>query len=486
MEVIILILIIFIFILFYKNREKEKHIKELNNIVQQREKDCERICGEDNNKKEYEDNINELSISLDTRERDIENLKVLIASERKEKAIAKGKIIELKRQIYELEKDIKKERMKFNEELSLLNKENEGKLNRLKGLGISEVDKLKSVLNNKDREINNLKDEVEVQIDEKNKVIQKLNNIKKDNEINNIQSKDKIIERAKFLANNDLWNDEAIELNSRIIEFDKKNIAAYTRLAKCYSIKENYDMAEKLYREALSLDSNNTIANNRLDDLQRTRENKKFNEVVRYLENKFKVFVTSDGFNNEFLIFYNDNYNPYRKGENINFRKNEDGNILRLKENNKNVIEEYSNLLNLKLKGLTKIIDKKNIIIVSMPSSEVGKRNGINLVAENIAKENRFLDKSNRLIRVENIEKLATGGSRGKEVHLHSIKYKVDECNLSGKIIILIDDVITTGNSLIASREILIGCGAKYVVGLGIGKTYMDYYHEIDKREEDI
>lgn len=486
MEVIVLILIILICIVFYKNREKENTIKKLNYKVQNIEREYEILLDEDSKKKEYLDKIDELSLSLDTRKREIENLKSLLVSERKEKAIVKGKIIELKRQIYEIEKHITEERIKFNQELSILNKENEDKINILKENIISNVNELNIIISNKDKEISNLKDEVELQREEKNKVIQKLDNIKRDNDINKLQSKDKIMERAKFLANNNLWNDEAIDLNRRIIEVDKKNIAAYTRLAKCYSITGDYDVAEKLYKEALAIDSNNTVANNRLYELQKIRENNKFNEVIRYLENQFNVFTTSDGFNNEFLIFYNDNYNPYRKGENIKFRKNEDGKILSLKNNNIDTIKEYSNLFNLKLKGLTKITYTNNIVIMSIPSSRVGNRNGINLVAENIGKENRFLDKSKRLIRIENIQKLATGRRRGKEVHLNSIKYEVDECDLSSKIIILIDDIITTGNSLAACREILIGCGAKYIVGLGIGRTAMDDYCGIDKREEDI
>lgn len=127
MEVIVLILIILICIVFYKNREKENTIKKLNYKVQNIEREYEILLDEDSKKKEYLDKIDELSLSLDTRKREIENLKSLLVSERKEKAIVKGKIIELKRQIYEIEKHITEERIKFNQELSILNKENEDK-----------------------------------------------------------------------------------------------------------------------------------------------------------------------------------------------------------------------------------------------------------------------------------------------------------------------------------------------------------------------
>ena len=83
--VIVLILIILICIVFYKNREKENTIKKLNYKVQNIEREYEILLDEDSKKKEYLDKIDELSLSLDTRKREIENLKSLLVSERKEK-----------------------------------------------------------------------------------------------------------------------------------------------------------------------------------------------------------------------------------------------------------------------------------------------------------------------------------------------------------------------------------------------------------------
>lgn len=491
MKLIILILVIIIFIVSYKNIQKEKYIKELKNRLQQIEKDSERIKFEDAKKKEYIDSINI----------DINNLKDSLEYEKKEKLTLESKLVELKKQNTELEKAISKTRVKYNEE----------KINTIKDDEISDTDEHKSIINNIDIGNNNLNNEAEVKrnninkLNKKNKINQKSKKTKKeqsknvdlksaednlnknisneslnnqdkiDTEIKDLQSKEKIIKRAKELANSNLWNDEAIKLNKSIIEFDEKNIAAHTRLAKCYVIKENYIMAEKLYKEVLTINSNNTIAKNRLHDVEiliKRQVNYKFFKVLKYLENEFKSFVTIDEFNEEFIIFYNDIYNPYRRGKNRRFREKEDGDILRLKENEIEVIEKYSNLFNLKLKNIKEILDVNNVIIISIPSSKVGKKKGINYVAENIAKKNGFLDKSNRLIRTKDIHKLSAGGRRDKDVHLNSIKYKEDNCDLSNKTIILIDDVITTGNSLIACREILMRCGAKQIVGLGIGRTY--------------
>lgn len=143
-------------------------------------------------------------------------------------------------------------------------------------------------------------------------------------------------------------------------------------------------------------------------------------------------------------------------------------------------------MLNVKLNNIKNIIDSEDIVIMSIPSSTAGKRNGINKVAELIAKENKFLDKSDRLVRTKDIPKLATGGRRHKDIHLNSIKYEKDECDLLNKIIILIDDVITTANSLIATREILMEYGAKHIIALGLTKTHKESFNIIDEQEENV
>lgn len=106
MKLITLILIIIIFIVSYKNIQKEKHIKELNNRLQQIEQDSERIKSEDAKKKEYIDSINI----------DINNLKDSLEYEKKEKLTLESKLVELKKQNTELEKAISKTRVKYNEE----------------------------------------------------------------------------------------------------------------------------------------------------------------------------------------------------------------------------------------------------------------------------------------------------------------------------------------------------------------------------------
>lgn len=65
---------------------------------------------------------------------------------------------------------------------------------------------------------------------------------------------------------------------------------------------------------------------------------------------------------------------------------------------------------------------------------------------------------------------MAHGGDRSKYLHLQSIEV-VDDIDMSQDIILLMDDVTTTGNSLYACKEILLNHGAKNVEMFALGKA---------------
>ena len=71
-------------------------------------------------------------------------------------------------------------------------------------------------------------------------------------------------DRAIHLAISDIWNEEAIDANIKILSIDPQNINAMNRLAKCYRKKGDFIKARKYYGKVLSVDPNNSIAGRQL------------------------------------------------------------------------------------------------------------------------------------------------------------------------------------------------------------------------------
>lgn len=84
--------------------------------------------------------------------------------------------------------------------------------------------------------------------------------------------------------------------------------------------------------------------------------------------------------------------------------------------------------------------------------------------------------------RVRPVDKLAQGGARKVEIHLGSIELlKATADGLKGKTVLLVDDVVTSGNSFIACASILRKAGIK-VIAFAIGQTCSSLsVHALDK-----
>jgi len=111
-----------------------------------------------------------------------------------------------------------------------------------------------------------------------------------------------------------------------------------------------------------------------------------------------------------------------------------------------------------------------DIIICTIPSHDPQKLNtGINLLTNLLAEKGR-VDGSRILIRTKKIDKKGTGGVRDKSVDLDSIVAN-NLTMFQNKVVLLLDDVATSGNSMKACTEILLKNGAKRVSKLAIWKA---------------
>lgn len=136
--------------------------------------------------------------------------------------------------------------------------------------------------------------------------------------------------------------------------------------------------------------------------------------------------------------------------------------ILDLKDGKESAINYFYSLLDFEI--------CPGIAIAVVPShSPDQEETGILTLAKRLAKHNR-IDMTDSLVRIKGIEKLSHGGSRDRQVHYDSIIVNPGT-PVSDEVIVVVDDVTTSGNSLYACRDILLANGARKVAMLALGKT---------------
>lgn len=112
------------------------------------------------------------------------------------------------------------------------------------------------------------------------------------------------------------------------------------------------------------------------------------------------------------------------------------------------------------------------VIGAYVPSHEANK---VSAGLDNVLKHSAtthidFSYTANPLLRHSTVPKLATGGDRSVAVHLASIQ--VDQViDLNGALVVLIDDVCTSGHSLEACETLLLRAGAHRVWKIAFGRT---------------
>lgn len=113
----------------------------------------------------------------------------------------------------------------------------------------------------------------------------------------------------------------------------------------------------------------------------------------------------------------------------------------------------------------------KNVTICVVPSHVKSDKNdsGIAELARRLAQNGR-IDKIDYLKRIRTIDKLAYGGSRDIKVQLASLDVNPD-MTVEGDVVLIVDDVTTSGASLEAAKELLLEHGANRVAMLALGQS---------------
>lgn len=148
------------------------------------------------------------------------------------------------------------------------------------------------------------------------------------------------------------------------------------------------------------------------------------------------------------------------------------GYILDIKDNGKNVQQAVAAFLPPLLTKIKANIPNGTIqIVATVPGHKEGSTSPALVdLTKVIAARLQTRSLPYLVKRTRTIDKLAHGGNRSESVHIDSMVV-TNHLEIEGKVILLVDDVMTTGNSMIAAAKLLLGAGARVVHLIALGQT---------------
>jgi tetratricopeptide (TPR) repeat protein len=104
----------------------------------------------------------------------------------------------------------------------------------------------------------------------------------------------KLIKDAEKKATKNVWDKSAYDINMQIIKLDDLNCPAYTRLARYYLEKKNFEYAKKVYEKVLEINPDRIGAWNKLQDLSKIERD---NSIILHLKNHEEAYLAGLDFN---------------------------------------------------------------------------------------------------------------------------------------------------------------------------------------------
>jgi adenine/guanine phosphoribosyltransferase-like PRPP-binding protein len=184
-------------------------------------------------------------------------------------------------------------------------------------------------------------------------------------------------------------------------------------------------------------------------------KNVNFNNMLNDEHNHDCALSLIDDFNSIHSIT---DYYPLRN------KNHETHNIIKIKRKDKKICRHYANEIDRFI--LDYALEKHELLVA--PSSTQGiPENGMSIIAEYLSY--KYNVSWGLLERSFTVPPSHLSNDRSIEKHLDSIQ--VNETDLKGRKFLVIDDVTTTGNTLLAIQNLLYDHGAYNVMLLAIGKT---------------
>lgn len=327
---------------------------------------------------------------------------------------------------------------------------------------------------------------------------------------------EKLKEEAKKLTKNNIWNEDAIKINEKILEFDNLYIESYSRLGKCYMIREDSHLAQLAYEEVMRLALKDSLGYkialknikkvynvNRvvekykffydlafskkkeiINNLYNTKELPEYSYINSIIEDNdehnfdefFDIFFNPSKVKikegNKLTIYYLNEYVPRNRVDIIQDKYN-GGYILGVKNCANAAVDYYANkLINIILKNEQM---NKASIVTCVPSSNAYKVNsGMLSLANKISRQICNLKYLKLLNRKYDVPKKAFGGSRDCKIEFDSIEIINHIEGNRDSTVLLLDDITTTGVSMVSATKILEDKGYN-VIKIALGKTIPVY-----------
>ena len=143
--------------------------------------------------------------------------------------------------------------------------------------------------------------------------------------------------------------------------------------------------------------------------------------------------------------------------------------ILGVKNEDLESIEIWAKIISATIKKDT------SFIIVCVPPSKANKISGIKKIVQQVGREKNMTIGEDLLFRSQSVQKQHEKRKSINEIK-NTIKFNLNsEKIILNKHILLLDDIISTGNTILACSQILLSKGAKKVTALLLGSTLKVY-----------
>ena len=166
-------------------------------------------------------------------------------------------------------------------------------------------------------------------------------------------------------------------------------------------------------------------------------------------------------------------YNPYRLyGEpNPAFVHALDGRLLDFKDGRDTAIAAETQAL---AEALEQLPLGRGTVLVIVPGHEARPENDgtpLARLAQGLAAADaRYIARINALIRTQTAGCRSRGGERTLQASVGSLRV-TDEAGIRGRVVVILDDTVTTGNSVAAARCLLRGAGACRIAAVALART---------------